>query len=79
MAESSTAEDRVMVPVDPATYREALQAAAHFGIAVEEWFDRAARDKLAAEPIRPPEEETPVRTPYVESGRTTRDPRSSAG
>jgi hypothetical protein len=79
MTESASSGERVMVPVESGVYAKALQAAAHFGIPVEEWFDRAARDKLAAEPIRPPEEETPVRTPYVEAGQTTRDTRSSAG
>ena len=73
--------DRVLVPIERDLYAEALQVAAHFGLSVEEWFMRAARDKLAAEPIRPPVDsgDGPVRTPYVESGITTRNTRSSAG
>ena len=80
----------MLVPIERALYAEALQAAAHFGLSVEEWFARAAQEKLAAEPIRPPADSTdganaaagadsPTRTPYVESGITTRDLRSSAG
>ena len=77
-------EERVLVPIERALYAEALQASAHFGLSVEEWFARAAQEKLAAEPIRPPADstdgaESPIRTPYVESGITTRDLRSSAG
>ncbi|HET7771694.1 MAG TPA: hypothetical protein VFN74_23175 [Chloroflexota bacterium] len=79
--ELASSRDRVLVSIERDLYAEALQAAAHFGIPVEEWFARAARDKLAAEPIRPPVDSGvgPVRTPYVESGITTRDTRSSAG
>ena len=75
------AEDRVLVPIERTLYAEALQAAAHYGLPVEQWFARAARDKLAAETIRPPADsgDGPIRTPYVESGITTRDSRSSAG
>ena len=79
--ESAHAADRVMVPIERELYAEALQAAAHYELPVEEWFARAAQEKLAAEPIRPPADsgEGPIRTPYVESGITTRDTRSSAG
>ena len=75
------AADRVLVPIERELYAEALQAAAHYELPVEEWFARAARDKLAAEPIRPPtdSDDAPTRTPYVEAGTTTRDSRSSAG
>ena len=74
-------EERVLVPIERALFAEALQAAAHYGLSVEEWFARATQEKLAAEPIRPPADSTegPTRTPYVESGITTRDLRSSAG
>jgi len=73
--------ERVLVPVDRGLYEQALQAAAYFGLSVEEWLDRSISDKLAAEPIRLPTEGEPgpVRTPFVESGITTRDSRSSAG
>ena len=79
--EPAGSQDRVLVAIERDLYAEALQAAAHFGLSVEEWFARAAQDKLAAEPIRPPVDsgDGPVRTPYVESGVTTRDTRSSAG
>jgi hypothetical protein len=74
-------EDSVLLPVERGLYREALQAAAYFGVPVEEWVGQAVREKLAAEPIRPPLDSAPgpVRTPYVEAGVTTRDSRSSAG
>ena len=77
----SCADDRVLVPIDRQLYAEALQAAAYYGLPPEEWFDRAAREKLAAEPIRSPADggDVPRRTPYLESGVTTRDTRSSAG
>ena len=73
--------EKVLVPVDPTLYAQALQAAAYFGLTVEEWLERSIRDKLAAEPIRPPTEGEPgpIRTPFIESGVTTRDSRSSAG
>ena len=79
--EPTSGRERVLVPIERELYAEALQAAAHFGLPVEEWFARAAQDKLAAEPIRPSVNsgDGPVRTPYVESGVTTRDTRSSAG
>ena len=70
-----------MVPMEKALYAEVLQTAAHFGVPVEEWIERAVREKLVAEPIRPPldSQEGPARTPYAEAGVTTRDTRSSAG
>jgi hypothetical protein len=77
----ATPDEQVQVPMDKALYAEALQTAAFFGVPVQEWIERAVREKLAAEPIRTPldSEEGPVRTPYAEAGVTTRDPRSSAG
>jgi hypothetical protein len=79
--DAPNAGHRVLVPIERALYAEAVRAAAHYGLPVEEWFARAAREKLAAAPIRPPADsgDGPIRTPYVESGITTRDSRSSAG
>lgn len=66
--------------MDKDLYAEVLQTAAYFGVPVDEWIERAVREKLAVEPIRPPfdSDEGPVRTPYAEAGVTTRDTRSSA-
>ena len=50
----------MLVPIERALFAEALQAAAHYGLSVEEWFARAAQEKLAAEPIRPPADSTDV-------------------
>ena len=72
---------RLTFEVDAALSEEVKAAAEHFQLPLEEWLERAVREKLAAEPIRPPHDSHPgpVRTPYVEAGTTTRDPRSSAG
>jgi hypothetical protein len=81
IAAGGPSDERVLVPVERGLYEEALQAAAYYRVPVEEWVARAVREKLAAEPIRPPQDSAPgpVRTPYVEAGVTTRDSRSSAG
>ncbi|CAA9262388.1 MAG: hypothetical protein AVDCRST_MAG77-2743 [uncultured Chloroflexi bacterium] len=69
------------IHVDTELLGEVKAAAEHFQVPLETWIERALREKLAAEPIRPPADSGPgpVRTPYVEAGITTRDPRSSAG
>jgi hypothetical protein len=75
------AADVKHVTVDAELYEEVRAAAEHFQVPLETWVERALREKLAAEPIRPPADSGPgpVRTPYVEAGITTRDQRSSAG
>ena len=81
MPETPESSQRVNVSIDPTLYRDIQAAAEHFQLPLDEWIDRALREKLAADPIRPPADSLPgpTRTPYVESGITTRDPRSSAG
>ena len=81
MPEPPDSSARVSVDVDAGLYREVCAAADYIQIAASEWIERALREKLAAEPLRPPADSAPgpIRTPYVESGITTRDSRSSAG